>query len=220
MDTHEAVASRRSIRAFLDRPVPLDVLRRVLERAQMAPSGCNLQPWEATVLTGAPLADLCARMAGAPFQQDAEYPIVPSAMIDPWKRRYGAITGARLAAEGIARDDVAAREASAARNYAFFGAPVGLLCYLRREMGAAQWSDMGMWLQTIMLLLREEGLDSCALESLSRHARLIKDFLGVSDETHVFFCGMAIGWRDPDAPINRFERSRDPLDGAIRFAGF
>ena len=87
-------------------------------------------------------------------------------------------------------------------------------------MGPPQWSDVGMWLQTVMLLLREEGLDSCPQEYLWQRARLIKDHIGVSDETHIFFCGMAIGYRDPHAPINAFERTRVPLDEQVRFLGF
>ena len=220
MQVAEAVASRRSVRAYLDRPVDPAVLRRVLEQAQWSPSGCNLQPWQAAVLMGKPLEDLRALLKDHAFQSPPEYPITPDPLTDPWRGRYGKVTGARLAAEGVARGDEAAREASAARNYEFFGAPALLLCWLPRHMNAPQWSDMGMWLQTIMLLLRGEGLDSCALESLSRHARTIKDYLGVSDTENVFFCGMAIGWRDPDAAINQFERQRAPLEESVRFVGF
>jgi nitroreductase len=77
-----------------------------------------------------------------------------------------------------------------------------------------------MWLQTVMLLLAGEGLGSCAQESLFVHARLIKDFVGVSDETHLFFCGLAIGHPDPDAPINTFERTRAPIADVVRLEGF
>ena len=77
-----------------------------------------------------------------------------------------------------------------------------------------------MWLQTVMLLLREEGLGSCPQEYLWAYARLIKKFLGVDDETHIFFCGLAIGYRNPDAPVNNFPRARVPLDEQVRFLGF
>jgi nitroreductase len=87
-------------------------------------------------------------------------------------------------------------------------------------MGSPQWSDVGMWLQTVMLLLREEGLDTCPQEFLSMHAKLIKKFIGVSDETHIFFCGIAIGYRDEDAAVNGFERQREPVEGNVRFIGF
>ena len=106
------------------------------------------------------------------------------------------------------------------RNYNGFGAPVLLLCHFPRLMGPPQWSDVGMWLQTIMLLLREEGLDSCPQEFLSLYAQLIKQHIGVSDESHIFFCGMAIGYRDPAAPVNSYDRPRVPLDRQVSFVGF
>lgn len=220
MTVSEVVAGRRSIRAFRDRPVDLAVLRRVLEKAQMAPSGCNFQPWEATLLTGEPLRALQAKMAVAEAQRPGEYVVVPPEIPQNYRDRLAIITERRMAQEGIARDDAAARAASHARNWVGFGAPVLLLCYLPRVMGPPQWSDVGMWLQTIMLLLREEGLDSCAQESLAAHGRLIKDHIGVSDESHVFFCGLAIGYRDDEAPVNHYERSRMALDDVVRFVGF
>ncbi len=220
MSVSEAVASRRSIRAFLDKPVPLEVLRRVMDKARMSPSGCNFQPWEATILSGEPLRALQAEMMAATPQQPAEYIITPPDIDAEYKARLAA-NGAKMgAAEGVARDDSDGRARTVARNMVSFGAPAVLLCYTPRVMGPPQWSDIGMWLQTVMLLLREEGLDSCAQEYLSIHARLIKRFIGIDDERYVFFCGMGIGWRDPDAPINCYERDRVPLDEQVKFAGF
>jgi nitroreductase len=106
------------------------------------------------------------------------------------------------------------------RNFISFGAPVNLLTCIPRVMGPPQWSDVGMWLQTVMVLLRGEGLDSCPLESFAMHGRLIKDHIGVSDETHLFFCGMAIGYRDAEAPMNNYTRTREPLDSVVKFQGF
>jgi nitroreductase len=220
MTVSEAVASRRTIRQYLDKPVPHDVLRRVMEKAQMSPSGCNFQPWEATILTGEPMRELSAKMLASGPQQPEEYAIIPKDIPGEYMARLGGITAHRMAAEGIGRDDSEKRTASTMRNFEFFGAPAVLLCYLPRVMGPPQWSDVGMWLQTVMLLLREEGLDSCPQESLAMHGRLIKDFLGVSDETHVFFCGLAIGYRDPDAPMNNYQRTREPLDEVVQFKGF
>lgn len=220
MTVSDAVASRRSVRAFHDRPVPLETIRRVMDKARLAPSGCNFQPWEATILTGAPLKALQEKMAAAPFQQPVEYDIQPPAITPCYVDRLTEITAARMDAEGIARDDVEARTASVMKNVTGFGAPVLLLCYFPRLMGPPQWSDVGMWLQTVMLLLREEGLDSCPQEFLSIHARLIKAHIGVSDATHIFFCGLAIGYRDPDHPSNVYARTRVALEDQVRFVGF
>jgi len=216
----EAVAGRRSIRAYLDRAVDEAVLRRVLGGAQMAPSGYNFQPWEGVVVAGDKLRELSAAMVAAAPQSPSEYQLVPKDLPERYKARRDAITGPRFAAAGIERNDEAGRAALQARNFEFFGAPAALFTFLPRVMGLPQWSDVGMWLQTIMLLLHGEGLGSCPQESLYVHGRLIKKFLGVSDESHVFFCGLAIGHPDPSAPLNRYERPRAPLDEVVRFTGF
>ncbi|MCK9542602.1 MAG: nitroreductase [Novosphingobium sp.] len=216
----EAVATRRSVRAFLDRPVELAVLERIMQKAQMAPSGCNYQPWEATILTGEPLRDLQQAMLRTPFQEPREYVVQPEGIPAEYHRRLGEITGARLAAEGVARDDAEARAAIVHNNFTSYGAPVVLFCYLPRIMGPPQWSDVGMWLQTIMLLLLEEGLDSVPQEFLSHHGRLIKNHLGISDESHIFFCGLGIGYADKSAPSYLYQRTRIPYREAVRFRGF
>jgi len=220
MTVSEAVASRRSIRAFLDRPVPLDVLRTVMDKARLTPSGCNFQPWEATILTGEPLRALQEKMKASPSQDPIEYHIQPVDVTPEYTARLAENGACMYEAEGVARDDAAARMAMLGRNVTSFGAPAVLLCYFPRLMGPPQWSDIGMWLMSVMLLLREEGLDSCPQEFLSIHARLIKEHLGVSDESHIFFCGLAIGYRDPQAPVNNFERPRVPLDRQVKFVGF
>jgi nitroreductase len=220
MDVAEAVLTRRSIRAFQDKPVPLDVLRRVLDTARWAPSGCNFQPWEASIVTGEPLKELQAKMAVTPPQNPREYSWDDPEVIPECKARLHGVGKAMYAAMGIGREDVEARTKFMGANLVSFGAPAVLLCYFDRRMGPPQWSDVGMWLQTIMLLLRGEGLDSCPQEFLSVYAKLIKDFLGVSDETHIFFCGIAIGYRVEDDPVNHFPREREPIDGNVRFLGF
>ena len=216
----EAVMTRRSVRSFLDKPVDLETLTRVMDQARFAPSGCNFQPWEASIVTGEPLKELQAKMKASPPQDPQEYdwsapngsPAHLARLHDVSERMYGAM--------GVAREDKESRRAFMANNIVSFGAPAVLLCYFPRIMGPPQWSDVGMWLQTVMLLLRGEGLDSCPQEYLWMHARLIKEFLGVSDETHIFFCGIAIGYRDEQAPINNFERARIPLDQQVKFLGF
>lgn len=220
MTVSEAVSSRRSIRAFLDTPVDLETIRRVLDKARFAPSGCNYQPWEASVVTGAPLRALQEKMKNASPQDPPEYDWSAPSFSPAHKARLDDVSARMYGAMDIARDDKAARWAFFNGNRISFGAPAVLFCYFPRFMGPPQWSDVGMWLQTVMLLLREEGLDSCPQEYLWQYARLIKDHLGVDDETHIFFCGLAIGYRDPGAPVNGFERARVPLDDQVRFIGF
>ena len=223
MDVSKAVASRRSVRQFLDRPVDLAVLERVLEKARNAPSGGNVQPWNAIVLTGEPLARLTeailAKAASEPLGSGIEYDIYPTGLEGRYEAQRRAVGHAMFEAVGLAREDKAGRIAQMAQNWRSFGAPVQLFTYTRKYMGPPQWSDMGMWLQTVMLLLREEGLDSCPQEIWARYGAFMKAQLGIDDE-HIFFCGMAIGYRDPAAPINSFPVPRVALGEMVAFKGF
>jgi len=219
MHIHDAVASRRSIRDFSDKPVNLATLHRVLDKVRWAPSGCNYQPWRATVLTGKPLAELQAKMLAASPQQPPEYIFSQPQQSPLHSARLHAVNSAMYGALGISRENKEERERQSRKNLTSFGAPVVLLCHFERFMGPAQWSDVGMWLQTIMLLLCAEGLDSCAQEWLSFYAKLIKDHIGVSDEEHILFCGLAIGHRK-DVPLNAFDRERVPLAQQVHFEGF
>ena len=223
MNVTEAVTSRRSIRQFLDKPVPLDVLQRVLAKAQSSPSGGNTQPWNAVILTGQPLAELTAKVkakaATAPLGEAPEYDIYPRGLDGRYEEQRRGVGKAMFAALGLGRDDSAGRIAQMMKNWDSFGAPVQLFTYTAKYMGPPQWSDMGMWLQTVMLLLREEGLDSCAQEIWAMYGTYMRELLDIDDE-HIFFCGMAIGYRDPEAPVNNFTVPRVEIDQAIRWDGF
>ena len=223
MTVTEAVATRRSVRQFTDRALDLAVLERVLDKARNAPSGGNVQPWNAIVLTGEPLARLTeailAKAASEPMGSGFEYDIYPTALEGRYEAQRRAVGHAMFEAVGLGREDKAGRIAQMAQNWTGFGAPVQLFTYTRKYMGPPQWSDMGMWLQTVMLLLREEGLDSCAQEIWARYGEFMKGQLGIDDE-HIFFCGMAIGYRDPIAPINTFPVPRVALAETVAFKGF
>lgn len=216
----DAMLTRRSIRAFSDTPVPLETIRQVLDTARWAPSGCNFQPWEGAVLTGAPLRELQDKMRAAPMQDPKEYSWSDPEVLPECLARLHQVGADMYAALQVDRGDKEGRADFVGRNLVSFDAPAVLLVYFPRVMGPPQWSDVGMWLQSIMLLLREAGLDSCPQEFLSLHAKLIKDYLGVPDESHIFFCGIAIGYGIADDPVNQFDRKREPLDSKIKFLGF
>ena len=223
MDVTEAVTSRRSIRAFQDKPVDRAVLRGILESAQRSPSGGNTQPWNAVMLTGEPLAALFAKVAEVvPLGRVAmapEYHVYPPELEGAYETRRQGIGEAMYAALDIPRDDRQARLAWFARNFQGFGAPVLMLVHTPKYMGPPQWSDMGMWLQTVMLLLREAGLDSCAQEAWAVYSKQIRECVDIPDD-HIFFCGMAIGWGDREHAVNTFAVARAPLDEVVRWEGF
>jgi nitroreductase len=223
MQVTQAVVSRRSVRQFIDKPVPLDALQRVLTKAQQSPSGGNTQPWNAIILTGEPLAELTAKIkaktATAPLGEGPEYDIYPKGLEGRYEEQRRGVGKAMFDALGLAREDGAGRIAQMMKNWDSFGAPVQLFTYTAKYMGPPQWSDMGMWLQTVMLLLREEGLDSCAQEIWAMYGTYMRELLDI-DNDHIFFCGMAIGYRDPDAAVNNFTVPRVGLDQAIQWRGF
>lgn len=223
MTPTQAVASRRSIRAFLDKPVDRETLERVFTKAQRAPSGGNVQPWNAVVLTGAPMQALFDRVA-LEFPKGRaglkpEYDIYPPALEGAYEARRFGVGEDMYAALGITREDKAQRLAWFAHNFRAFGAPVLMLVHTPQYMGPPQWSDIGMWLQTVMLLLREEGLDSCAQEAWAAYSPQVREMVDIPDD-HIFFCGMAIGHRDPAAPVNLFDVKRAPLAEVVRWQGW
>lgn len=215
----EAVATRRSIRSFLDKPVPLETIQRILDRARMAPSGCNFQPWEATVLTGTPLKALQDRLTASQPDDPMDYDFSEPGKHDKYKARLQAVGAAMYGAMAIARDDGKQRADFVQSNLVSFGAPVLLLCHFPKFMKEAQWSDTGMWLQTIMLLCREEGLDTCPQEYMGMYGKTIKDQLGLGEDV-LLFCGLAIGYRDESDSVNGFQRERVPLNEQVTFLGF
>jgi nitroreductase len=165
VDVYEAVDSRRAVRAFSDEPVSREILERVLTAATRAPSSGNLQPWRVYVVTGEPLAELkrhaTARALAGDLGDAREYPMYPADLTSPYLDRFSAAAAQRYKALGIERDDPDRPKKIAALNSEAFGAQVVLFCYLDRTMGPGQWADAGMYLQTVMLLLRAEGLHSC-----------------------------------------------------------
>lgn len=219
MNVAEAVQSRRSVRSFANEGVALETIQRVLETARWTPSGCNFQPWEATILTGGPLKALQDVLLQSKFDDPLEYDFSAPGQLEKYQDRLRRVGAAMYGAMGITRDDDETRANFAKANCVSFGAPVLLLCHFPKLMKEPQWSDVGMWLQTIMLLLREEGLDSCPQEYMGLYGRTIKQYLGLSDDT-LLFCGLAIGKRDAISPVNDFVRERVPLGDQITFLGF
>ncbi|GAA1913243.1 nitroreductase [Streptantibioticus ferralitis] len=220
MDVYEAVTSRRAVRRFTDQPVPRKTLERVLSAAAWAPSGSNLQPWRAYVVTGAPLAEIKKRvgerLAAGDSWDDSEYEMYPPALKSPYRERRSAFGEQRYGALGIPREDMEARQRAAAANWDCFGAPAALFCYIDRDLGRPQWSDVGMYLQTVMLLLRAEALHSCTQMAWAKFHKTVTEVLSPPDEL-ILFCGMSIGFEDVTAGDARTGRA--PLDETVTFVG-
>ena len=219
MNVSEAVTSRITIRAFKPDPVPGEMVEGILKAAAQAPSGGNLQPWRVYALAGEALAEFKALIAADPAGQAPEYEVYPANLWEPFRtRRYD--NGEDLYRTiGIPREDKPSRLRHVARNGEFFGAPVGVFFCLDRKLGAPQWADLGMYMQNVMLLAREAGLDTCPQEYWARYPQTIATFLGLPDD-HMVFAGMGMGYRDEAHPINTLRTSRDPFEVWGELRGF
>lgn len=219
MDVSEAVARRVSIRAYRPDPVPGAVVADILARAAQAPSGGNLQPWRVYALAGEPLARFKTLIAANPIGEEPEYQVYPSSLWEPFRTRRFQNGEDLYATLGIPREDKPARLRQLARNGEFFGAPVGLFFCLDRRLGPPQWADLGMFMQNVMLLAIERGLDTCAQEYWSRYPKMIAGVLDLPED-HMLFSGMALGFRDETHPINNLKARRDAFDLWGELRGF
>jgi nitroreductase len=220
MNVSDAIQSRMSCRAFLDTPVPLETIRSLLETAKRAPSGGNLQPWQVHVLSGAPLVEFLAlvrqKLRDQPQGEGTEYPVYPPNLKEPYRSRRYKCGEDLYATIAVPREDRQRRLTQFARNYELFGAPVLLFFVIDRQMGTDQWADVGMFMQSLMLLAREHGLHTCAQEAWAAWHRTVAEFIGLAPEL-MLFCGMALGFRDEAAPINRLRTDRASLEEFATF---
>jgi len=224
MDVRDAVASRYSCRAFLPTPIPESTVRAIVELAARAPSAGNMQPWRVYALAGERIAALKALLAPRipaelPKGEGADYTIYPQPLTEPYAGRRFSVGELLYQALGIPRDDKTARYRQYARNYIFFGAPVALFFAREKAHGPAQWADIGGYLQTACLLARDHGLHTCPQQAWVSFHKTVRSFLDLPDHLMIY-SGMAMGYADENAPINRWRSPREPLDGFATFSGF
>ncbi len=219
MNVSEAVKRRISVRAFRPDPVPGEVVRTLLEQAARAPSGGNLQPWLVHAIAGEPLKQLLELARSKGPDAAPGYTVYPENLWEPYRTRRFRNGEQLYASISIPREDKAARLRQLAKNAELFGAPVGIFVFVDRKMGAPQWADLGMYLQTLMLLAVEHGLDTCPQEYWARYSSLVERFFDVPGD-QMLFCGVALGHRDDTAPINQWRTERAPFDEWIQLRGF
>lgn len=215
----ETIRSRRSIRAFLPDPVDDDTVRALLELASRAPSGTNTQPWKVHVVRGAVRDQLCDEIVTA-FLEDAdyseEYAYAPTRWDAPYQARRRATGWGLYGALGIEKGDTQLMKAQHARNFRFFDAPVGMFITIDRDLAVGSWVDIGLFLQTMMLAARGQGLDSCPQQAFARFHKIIQKRLAIPANEMVV-CGFALGYGDMSAPENHFVPEREPVENFARF---
>ena len=213
MKVSEAIATRKTLRAFKSDPVARNTIEEIIALAARAPSGGNLQPWKVYALLGPARDELVRRVAEVrkvhPMGTTPEYHIYPPDLTEPYRTRRFRIGEAMYATINIPREDKLARLKFFSANWEFFGAPCGLIFTIDRQMQQGQWADLGMFMENIMLLAREHGLHTCPQEAWAMFHPQIREYLSVP-ENEMIFCGMGVGFADEVAPVNSLVTERAP----------
>ena len=222
MKVSKALDSRLSVRDFLDTPVEAQVVREIITKAGRAPSGGNLQPWHVYAMAGEPLQKLLAEVAlkakGRSMGEGSQYNIYPPRLKEPYRSRRSKVAEDMYGKLGIARDNRKGRLEHFMRNYQLFGAPVALFFAIDRQMQEGQWADLGMFMQSIMLLAREYGLHTCPQEAWALWFKTVGKALALP-ETLMLFCGMGLGYMNENAKVNTLRSERAPLEEYAHFIG-
>ncbi len=218
----EVIRSRRSVRGFLPTPVPQETILEILDVATRAPSGTNTQPWKVTVVTGARKEALSRELIATALdpardtEHEQEYSYYPDKWVHPYLDRRRKVGCDLYGLLGIAKGNRDRMHRQFARNYDFFGAPVGLFFTMDRIMGQGSWLDYGMFLQNVMLAARARGLDTCPQAAFSKYHRIVASHLEIPEE-QMLLCGMALGYKDGDKIENSLQTSREPAISFTRF---
>lgn len=209
-----AIASRRSLRAFLPTPVPKSVIEDILRVSSRAPSGTNMQPWKVYAVAGGTKDRLTGAILEA-FHGDAdghkqEYKYYPDRFPEPYQSRRRKVGWALYGLLGIEKGDTERMRKQHARNHMFFDAPVGMIFTIDRALEIGSWLDYGMFLENIMVAARGRGLDTCPQAAFAPYHAIIREVLGVPQE-EIVICGMSLGYADNDAAENALETERAPV---------
>jgi nitroreductase len=215
-----AITSRMSARAFLPRPVPRATIEHLLEVASRAPSGTNTQPWKVYVLQGASRDSLVDKVCTAhdalradpslAEQYREEYDYYPEKWVSPYIDRRRENGWGLYGLLGITKGDKDKMHAQHQRNYRFFDAPVGLMFTMDRVMGRGSLVDYGMFLQSLMVAARGQGLHTCPQAAWNGFSKIILPHIGAGPD-EMLVCGMALGHADPDDKVNSFHTPREPV---------
>jgi nitroreductase len=227
-DVDAAIASRMSIRSYLERPVERDKIEHILQLASRAPSGTNTQPWRVYVLQGESRQTLVDRVCAAhdairdqpelAQQYKEEYDYYPPQWKDPYLARRRENGWGLYGLLGIERGQKDKMHAQHQRNFRFFDAPVGLIFTMDRSLGRGSLLDYGMFLQNVMLAARAQGLHTCPQAAWNDYHSIVLPHIGAG-AGEMMVCGMSLGYADRDARVNGFYTPRDPIAAVTHWLG-
>lgn len=210
MNITDAVQKRKSIRAFSSKLISNSLIAELLQKASRAPSGGNLQPWKIYIINDESMKKFLAFQENWSAPEIPQYNIYPKNLKEPYRSSRYQLGEQMYNLLGIPREDKDSRIQQVLKNFNFFQAPAALFCFVDRQMGPPQWSDLGMFLQTFMLLAQEQGVDTCAQEAWAMKCDSVSKFVGAGED-EMLFCGMSIGYKDDTAIINELNSERRPL---------
>ncbi|WP_231745199.1 MULTISPECIES: nitroreductase [Microbulbifer] len=219
MSLETAIKERRSVRGFLDQPVPQAVLESVFSLAQHAPSNCNIQPWKVWIASGALKNHLREQLvekvvSGVPFNADYEY---PGKFDGDYRRRQVECAVELYSNMGIARDDKEGRMRASLRNFELFDAPHVCFIGMDKRFGASVALDVGMYVQNLILAMTAHGVASCAQGALRYYPDLVRETFEIGDDINILL-GISFGYEDTDVPANKTRVGRDEFRQSVVFS--
>lgn len=214
----DAINSRRSIRGFLPDSVPSELLEHIFETAQQAPSNCNTQPWKVFVASGETKDKLREQFIdhldrGVPGQPDFPY---VSRWEGEYRQRQVDCAVALYNEMDIARDDRQGRLLAVRRNFELFDAPHIVFLGMDRSFGSTISLDVGIYAQTLMLVMHAYGISSCAMGSMRAYPALVREAFELDDNTGILL-GISFGYEDPQVAANRTRTVRESLATSVLF---
>ena len=219
MNIKQLIESRYSVRSFLDKDVGFKKVKSILDTANSAPSGGNIQPWKVYVLGKNSKNELVTQALNnydTGVQEDIEYEIYPKPLAEEYKKRRSQCAADMYDALSIARDDIDTRLKQVRENFKFFGAPIGMIVTIDKSFAQNGWGHVGMFLQNLWLTAIDEGLGVCLQESWSIYPKTVKKVIDCPDN-EIIWCGIAMGYPNNEDPINNYRTSRDSIDKCASF---
>lgn len=218
MSLDDILKKRYSVRAFMDKPVPDELIKSIFTLAQLSPSNCNVQPWQIHVVSGKTKDALKERLLEVVMSGKE-----PNPEFD-WKARYTGIhrdrqfesANALYSSMNIERSDKNGRMMALLRNWEFFNAPHAVFFTMEKYLNIMGAVDMGIYAQTLALLMSHHGIASCFQGALGQFPDPVKEMLNIPEDTGILF-GMSFGYPDKEAKVNTTRTDRAALEESVAF---
>ncbi|MCH2191327.1 MAG: nitroreductase [Gammaproteobacteria bacterium] len=221
MHVSDAIIKRRSVRAYQNKQVPNELIKKIFLQAQDSPSNCNTQPWHVVVVSGdvrdkiekAMVSEIMSGKAPTPFFQPGD-----QGLKDQYRKRQIDCAISLYDSVDIKYEEKEKRQQLMLKNWQFFGAPHAAFFSMPKTMKEINAVDMGIYLQTLMLLMTENGIACCPQGALAMYPNAVQEVANIPEDNAIMF-GLSFGYAQEDAAINHFEVGREDLSTNVEFLG-